>query len=339
MPHRTAAPPAPLHAGRHRGDASDSDDDTPSAGGAAAAAAATSSSISAADRVRLVPFTLPTLPDVFCFLQALTLSGRFSPPCNLVALIYLNRLVTNTHLVMHAGNWRPLLLVALLLAQKVWDDRSLSSRDFAVVCPLFTPTTIRRLERKFLAALAFSLEVSQSQYATYYFELRSLSSELSPATFPLLPLSAAEARRLEVRSQIGRQLPSLRSTLSAAARGRGGPHSVGGGGGSSASLPGSVGGGGGSTGGGGGSTGGGSTSTGGSCSVGGGNDLAAAAAASACAICGATVLAPAKACKATPSATSAATSRSGAPAALDLAVPTDAALYARSPAMSRFVLS
>jgi hypothetical protein len=52
---------------------------------------------------RIVPFVVPTLPDVFNFLQAVTLTARFSPQCNLIALIYLNRLVAATGITVHAG--------------------------------------------------------------------------------------------------------------------------------------------------------------------------------------------------------------------------------------------
>lgn len=119
----------------------------------------------------------------------------------------------------------------------MWDDRSLNARDFAVVCPLFTAATIKRLERQFLLALKYKVEVTQSLYAQYYFELRSLSSELTPESFPLAPLSAAEAKRLEVRSQIGKRLPSLAKLRSTAAPGsRAGSNGSGRGGGSHSRL-------------------------------------------------------------------------------------------------------
>jgi hypothetical protein len=131
--------------------------------------------------------------------------------------------VAATGLGLHAGNWRPLVLSALLLAQKVWDDRCLGAKEFAVICPLFTPATILRLERKFLKGLSYNVTVGQGLYAQYYFELRALSDDLTPGSFPLEPLSAVEAKRLEVRSEIGKRLPSF-----AGLRGHGG----GGGGGS-----------------------------------------------------------------------------------------------------------
>jgi hypothetical protein len=34
-----------------------------------------------------------------------------------------NRLIAFTGMSLHAGNWRSVLLTALLIAQKVWDDR------------------------------------------------------------------------------------------------------------------------------------------------------------------------------------------------------------------------
>ena len=37
-----------------------------------------------------------------------------------------------------ATNWRPLVLSALLIGQKVWDDKNLSNADFAFIYPFFT---------------------------------------------------------------------------------------------------------------------------------------------------------------------------------------------------------
>lgn len=63
---------------------------------------------------------------------------------------------------------------ALLVAQKVWDDRYLSNADFAYIYPFFTTDEINKLEQKFLELLQYNVIVKSALYAKYYFELRVL---------------------------------------------------------------------------------------------------------------------------------------------------------------------
>eukprot|EP00475_Leptophrys_vorax_P037985 TRINITY_DN6621_c0_g2_i1.p1 TRINITY_DN6621_c0_g2~~TRINITY_DN6621_c0_g2_i1.p1 ORF type:complete len:253 (-),score=53.96 TRINITY_DN6621_c0_g2_i1:641-1348(-) len=65
----------------------------------------------------------PPLDYVYKFVKAIHHCAQFSTECNTISLIYINRLIAYTGIPLHAGNWRPLLLTALLIAQKVWDDR------------------------------------------------------------------------------------------------------------------------------------------------------------------------------------------------------------------------
>lgn len=154
--------------------------------------------------------TVPTLSEVYDFITALFTTAKFSPQCAVICVIYINRLVATHGIALHAGNWRPLVLTSLVLSQKVWDDKCLSVTDFALICPLFSPAQLERLEREFLRLLSFSLSVSQSLFAKYYLQLRELSEEVALARFgSALPLSAVEARKLEMRSREGRRLPSL----------------------------------------------------------------------------------------------------------------------------------
>lgn len=39
----------------------------------------------------------------------------------------------NPDLTLHEANWKRLLLTALMIAQKTWDDRALMNRDFPAV--------------------------------------------------------------------------------------------------------------------------------------------------------------------------------------------------------------
>ena len=99
-------------------------------------------------------------------------------------------------------NWKSLLLSCLIMASKVWDDLSMWNADFSQVSPSFTLKRINELELALLDFLRYSVKVTASDYAKYYFHLRSycvrlgLSSDLRK----LAPLNLDGAKKLSVLS-------------------------------------------------------------------------------------------------------------------------------------------
>ena len=95
-------------------------------------------------------------------------------------------------------SWRPILLSSLILAQKVWDDRSLHNIDFSVFCPMFTLKEINFLEKKFLELIDYDVSISASLYASYYFQLRTLCQRENNGQEPALkPMDMETAQKLE----------------------------------------------------------------------------------------------------------------------------------------------
>jgi len=140
----------------------------------------------------------PTAENIYEFMKALYDCAQFSPECCIICLVYINRLIAFTGMPLHPTNWRPLILCSLLVAQKVWDDKYLSNADFAFIYPFFVTDEINRLEQKFLELIQYNVTVKSGLYAKYYFELRALFK--NEAEFPLTPLDASSATRLEARS-------------------------------------------------------------------------------------------------------------------------------------------
>jgi len=150
---------------------------------------------------------------IFHFLKSVFEMAQFSPECNTISLVLINRFLNKTKMILHAYNWRALLLCSLLIAQKIWDDRCLTNVDFPVIWRhavpgvkenTFTLKMINKLEIVFLGLIRYNVYVSGSLYAKYYFELRTLhesNNENGGAStkFPK-PLSKGQAARLEARS-------------------------------------------------------------------------------------------------------------------------------------------
>ena len=95
--------------------------------------------------------------------------------CIVTSLIYVERLLKAARgkIRLRAGNWRPVLLSCMIMASKVCDDLSMWNADFGHICAEFTLPRINALEAALLKAYGFNATVAASEYAKYYFHLRS----------------------------------------------------------------------------------------------------------------------------------------------------------------------
>jgi len=160
------------------------------------------------DMWEVPPPSPPPIETIYRYIKSIFDLAKFTPECNILALVVVNRLVAKNTLAILSGNWRLIVLSALLLAQKVWDDRCLANADFPVIWCAVTGTTatrldvsaINRMERCLLYSIHFDVTVSASLYAKYYFELRSLVETGNGGCMKLKPLTTAAAVALEVRS-------------------------------------------------------------------------------------------------------------------------------------------
>jgi hypothetical protein len=155
-------------------------------------------------RAEVAAGTVPST-DVICrLLNHIGSCAKYSTECNIIALIYLNRITTMSALPVSNLNWCGIWVVSIILAQKMWDDRPLRTSAFVGMLPVMTKQQFRDLELKALNLIQFSTSVKPSLYAKYYFALRSLfSTEEHPVeaeTWALKPLSIVQAKKLEHRS-------------------------------------------------------------------------------------------------------------------------------------------
>jgi hypothetical protein len=123
-----------------------------------------------------------------------------------MALVYINRLTAMNQILLTYHNWRSIWLVVIMLAQKVWDDRPLRTSDFVRLLPDIDSKILRELEFQTLTMLKYITGVKPSLYAKYYFELRTLYSDImgsnpSCGEWALEPLSNYLASKLDMKNQ------------------------------------------------------------------------------------------------------------------------------------------
>jgi len=132
------------------------------------------------------------------FLTKIFYSRKLPAECAIVAVVYIDKLIEVTQLTLHDGNWRIIVFIALLLANKVWAEYAVWNEDFLQVFSTIwlSIQAIYRVEREFLKYLSFDLNIKPSVYSKYYFEIRSYMEDL-----PFKPLDKILALKLAVKAQ------------------------------------------------------------------------------------------------------------------------------------------
>ncbi|XP_071001801.1 cyclin-Y-like protein 1 [Oncorhynchus clarkii lewisi] len=115
--------------------------------------------------------------------------------------VYLERLLTYAEMDICPCNWKRIVLGAILLASKVWDDQAVWNVDYCQILKDITVEDMNEMERHFLELLQFNINVPASVYAKYYFDLRSLADD-NNLNFPLEPLDNQRATKLEAISRL-----------------------------------------------------------------------------------------------------------------------------------------
>jgi hypothetical protein len=153
-------------------------------------------------KVNAVP--LPDVQKIFKFIKRIFDKARLHAEAVIIALVYIERLIKKKGINLDTRNWMPILTTALLTASKMWDDHSSYNAEFAEIMPLFTLPDINELERRFLTTLNYNFSISSSEYARYYFGLRSLKKQQAVRNMPKYFVSlnlGSNAEKVEKKTQ------------------------------------------------------------------------------------------------------------------------------------------
>lgn len=152
---------------------------------------------------------IPSLADIELFYQDFFKRSQMEHDTIIMSLIYIERLIksTNGGLTPAPHNWRSILFSCMVLSSKVWDDLSMYNIDFSHVSKLsgtglcsFSLQRTNALELAVLTSLNFDVRVSASEYAKYYFLIRTMLSRSGMLVGPQLPLTKTHIRNLESKT-------------------------------------------------------------------------------------------------------------------------------------------
>jgi hypothetical protein len=100
--------------------------------------------------------------------------GGTDSPCSVCSVI--------ETLTLSTANWKAVVITALLLASKIWDDFSMVNSDFATICYHYGCNVdvqrINELEKSFLVALDYRVFVKGPEYSQVYFRLQEIIDRL-----------------------------------------------------------------------------------------------------------------------------------------------------------------
>lgn len=146
------------------------------------------------------------------YAKYVTVASKMENETPVIALVYMERILKKTGMLINKYNWKRILLVCLCVASKVWDDDSLENVHFPKVMSDVTLPMLNKLEQVFLDLLVgYDLVIKGSEYARYYFIMNTLADDLRNevqlkedvlakeqwAAYPLLkPISAQQMLNL-----------------------------------------------------------------------------------------------------------------------------------------------
>lgn len=121
----------------------------------------------------------PTEEDIAAYSKYVTIASKMENEIPVLALVYIERILKKTGILVNKYNWKRILLVCLCVASKVWDDDSLENVHFPKVMADVSLLMLNKLELIFLDLfMEYDLIIKGSDYAKYFFIMLTLAEDL-----------------------------------------------------------------------------------------------------------------------------------------------------------------
>jgi len=88
----------------------------------------------------------PSEEDIAAYGKYVTIASKMENEAPIIALVYIERILLKTGILVNKYNWKRILLVCLCVASKVWDDDSLENVHFPKVMADVSLVMLNRLE-------------------------------------------------------------------------------------------------------------------------------------------------------------------------------------------------
>ena len=128
---------------------------------------------------------VPTFSMIYDKIRQWTTCAKMESEIPVIALIYIEKLMKKSGVLMNEHNWSRLVMITLWIASKIWDDDSLENEHFAKVFNGISLKEISVLEKAFLGLIEYEVMITSKQFTKYSFILSTLwNSDLTRIASP-----------------------------------------------------------------------------------------------------------------------------------------------------------
>ncbi len=139
----------------------------------------------------------PDPQAIFEFAANIMILTKMEKEVIIISLIYMERFIFNTGVLINLRNWKRILFTALIVASKIWDDDSFENNHFAQVFTHLKIGEINLLERTFLELMNYKVYVKCSEYFKYFFIIKSIALKYNFNGFNLVPISVERMMKVQ----------------------------------------------------------------------------------------------------------------------------------------------
>ena len=139
----------------------------------------------------------PDPQTIFEFCANIMILTKMEKEVIIISLIYLERFIFNTGLLLSPRNWRRLIFIIMVVSSKIWDDDSFENNHFAQVFTHLKLGEINLMERTFLELINYKTYVKCSEYFKYFFIIKSISLKYNYNGSQLVPISVQKMMKIQ----------------------------------------------------------------------------------------------------------------------------------------------
>ena len=121
------------------------------------------------------PIQFPDPQTIFEFCANIMILCKFHKDVILLCLIYIEKLIYNTGILLTHRNWRRLIFTSMLIANKYLDEESIDNYMIVKIFPHLKLNEVNLLEEKFLEMINFQTFVGLKEYFMSYFIIKSIA--------------------------------------------------------------------------------------------------------------------------------------------------------------------
>ena len=134
---------------------------------------------------------------IFEFCANIMILTKMEKEVIIITLLYLERFIFNTGLLLTSRNWRRIIFTTMAIASKIWDDDSFENNHFAQVFKHLSIGEINLLERTFLDMINYKVYVKCSEYFKYFFIIKSIALKYNYNGVEMIPISVERMMKIQ----------------------------------------------------------------------------------------------------------------------------------------------